>query len=78
MASLKQNRRSTEPAVVMRPGDVERYYGISLPTRWRWERLGWLPARDVFVAGRPYGWRRDTIERAAAGPSAARAALPAA
>ena len=64
------SRKQAVPAAVMRPGDVERYYGVSLPTRWRWERLGLLPARDVYVGGRPYGWRRETIERAAAGLAA--------
>ena len=71
MASPKQSkRRSAPPAAVLRPRDVEEYYGVSLPTRWRWERLGLLPPRDVFLAGRPYGWKRETIERAAAGLTA--------
>jgi predicted DNA-binding transcriptional regulator AlpA len=52
------------------PRAVEAYFGISSPTRWRWERLGLLPPRDVFVGGRPVGWRPETIERAAAGGGA--------
>jgi predicted DNA-binding transcriptional regulator AlpA len=46
------------------PGGVEERYGISAPTRWRWEKLGLLPARDVFVGGKAVGWRPETLEAA--------------
>lgn len=46
------------------PRGVEERYDISAPTRWRWERVGLLPARDVFVGGKPVGWRPETLEAA--------------
>ena len=49
------------------PCGVEERFGISAPTRWRWEKLGMLPPRDVFVAGRPVGWRPETLEAAERG-----------
>ena len=42
---------------------VEERYGISAPTRWRWERSGKLPPRDVRIGGRE-GWRPETLEAA--------------
>jgi hypothetical protein len=51
--------RSKRPPGVIWPGDLERFYGISLSTRWRWERQGQLPARNVFVGGG--GWLADTL-----------------
>lgn len=52
------------------PGGVELRYGISKPTRWRWERDGLLPPRDVHVGGRAVGWRPETLDAADAGPNA--------
>lgn len=49
------------------PRAVEDYFGISGPTRWRWERIGLLPARDVYIGEKAIGWKPETIERAAAG-----------
>ena len=46
------------------PRGVELRYDISPPTRWRWERDGRLPRRDVFIGGRPVGWKPSTIEGA--------------
>jgi hypothetical protein len=46
------------------PRGVELRYDISAPTRWRWERLGLLPARDVFVGGKPVGWKPETLDTA--------------
>jgi hypothetical protein len=51
------------------PSGVEERYDISQPTRWRWERLGLLPKRDVFLAGKPVGWRPETLEAADRGQS---------
>lgn len=49
------------------PLGVERMFGISGCTRWRWERLGKLPPRDYFVAGEAVGWHVETLNRAARG-----------
>lgn len=46
---------------VIWPKGLEKRYGISAPTRWRWERDGQLPARDVFVGG-CRGWKPSTLE----------------
>lgn len=46
------------------PRGVEQRYGISTPTRWRWERQGLLPPRDVYIGGRAVGWRPETLETA--------------
>jgi len=46
------------------PSGVENRYDISAPTRWRWEKDGKLPARDVFVGGIAIGWRPETLEAA--------------
>ena len=46
------------------PSGVENRYDISPPTRWRWEKDGKLPARDVFVGGIAIGWRPETLEAA--------------
>lgn len=50
-------------ADVFWPTTLELRYGISRPTRWRWEKDGKLPPRDVKIAGKS-GWRRSTIEAA--------------
>jgi hypothetical protein len=42
------------PGVIW-PCDIERFYGISTPTRLRWESEGILPARDVHMRARS-GW----------------------
>jgi hypothetical protein len=46
------------------PLGVQKRYDISAPTRWRWEKLGLLPARDVFVGGKAVGWKPETLETA--------------
>lgn len=62
---MADNRNRTAPvrgeAVVWAAG-VERRYGISPVSRWRWERAGKLPPRDVHVGGRS-GWRPETLEQ---------------
>lgn len=60
----KDRRKRPAPvggAVVVWPAGVEARYGITAVTRWRWERDGRLPARDVHVGGRD-GWRPETLE----------------
>lgn len=49
--------------VVVWPKGLERRYGISDTTRWRWEREGKLPARDVNIGGRT-GWKPETLASA--------------
>ncbi len=49
------------------PAGLEQRYDISPPTRWRWERDGKLPPRDVYVGGDAVGWKPATIEAAERG-----------
>jgi len=49
---------------VVWPRGVEERYGISPPTRWRWEKTGKLPPRDFFVNGVASGWRPATLDAA--------------
>lgn len=56
--------------VVVWPAGVSERYGISSVTRWRMERDGRLPPRDVFIAGKPVGWRPTTLEAAERGAPA--------
>ena len=56
----------TQGTVVVWPRGIELRYGISAPTRWRWEKSGRLPPRDVNVGGKT-GWRPETLERAERG-----------
>ncbi|MHB8816248.1 MAG: helix-turn-helix transcriptional regulator [Steroidobacteraceae bacterium] len=55
---------------VIYPRGLEIRYGISLSTRWRWERDGLLPARDVYIGGKAVGWRPETIDTSDRGQSA--------
>jgi predicted DNA-binding transcriptional regulator AlpA len=54
---------------VIWPRGLEARYGISPPTRWRWERDGRLPKRDVFVGEAAVGWRPATLDAAMSGPT---------
>jgi predicted DNA-binding transcriptional regulator AlpA len=64
--------KKTKPApAVLWPTNVQEMYGVTGPTRWRWERDGKLPPRDVYVGGKAVAWYRTTIEAAARGPQAA-------
>jgi predicted DNA-binding transcriptional regulator AlpA len=49
------------------PAGVCQRYDISIPTRWRWERDGKLPPRDVSIGGIKVGWRPGTLDAADAG-----------
>lgn len=65
--SRKSNLARPGGTGVVWPRGIEARYGISAPTRWRWERQGLLPARDVFVAGKAVGWKPTTLDAADAG-----------
>jgi len=54
-------------AAVVWPAGVEKLFDISQPTRWRWERIGRLPARDVNIGGKT-GWKPATIAALVDGP----------
>lgn len=65
---IKSKRAPTEGSAVVWASGVEARYDISAPTRWRWERDGKLPPRDINVGGKT-GWRPETLaahERVAA------------
>lgn len=55
---------------VFLPRHVEARYGVSGMTRWRWEKDGKLPPRDVHIGGKAAGWYASTIERAERGEAA--------
>jgi hypothetical protein len=61
-------RALTRGTHVIYPGALLARYGIALETRWRWERDGRLPPRDVFDArGKAIGWRPETLDKCDAG-----------
>ena len=69
------NRRARKVAIaVIQPSELEQRYDISRPTRWKWEKAGRLPPRDVFIGGRAIGWKPETIESAERGPAVERMA----
>jgi hypothetical protein len=53
-------RAAIQGTHVVWPSGVEQRYGISHVTRWRWERAGKLPPRDINVGGKT-GWRPETL-----------------
>ena len=60
----KARRRVRLPVAeraLARPRDVEAQFDISDTTRWRWERDGKLPKRDMFLGGEAIGWRPATL-----------------
>lgn len=67
-AGRRQKQVRSVGAACIWPSGVQARYGISACTRWRWEKAGKLPPRDVFVGGLPIGWRPETIETAESGP----------
>jgi predicted DNA-binding transcriptional regulator AlpA len=52
---------------VIHPRGVEQRYGFSSVTRWRYEKTGKLPPRDVFIGGVAVGWKPSTLESAERG-----------
>jgi hypothetical protein len=68
-AGREKRSRSVGTACIW-PSGVQLRYDISAPTRWRWEKVGLLPRRDVFVGGKPVGWRPETLEAADRGRAA--------
>lgn len=56
----RARRAPTSGDAVIWPAGVEKRYGVGAVTRWRWERAGTLPKRDVHVGGRS-GWRPETL-----------------
>lgn len=50
--------------IIVWPKDVEKRYGISAVTRWRWEGSNKIPQRDVRLAGERVAWYLSTIEAA--------------
>jgi predicted DNA-binding transcriptional regulator AlpA len=67
-----QKRAPRAGTAVVWPKGVEERYGISAPTRWRWEKIGRLPARDVNLQGKT-GWRPGTLDAAEGGTSSSAA-----
>jgi hypothetical protein len=62
--SIKSNRIGPrQGTAVIWPSGLQERYGISAMTRWRWEKRGLLPARDVSVGGKT-GWRPETLAQA--------------
>jgi hypothetical protein len=59
-----QKKRSEIHPVIVYPRDLEVRYSITSATRWRWEKTGKLPARDVFIGGVAEGWRPETLDSA--------------
>jgi hypothetical protein len=53
------------------PRGIELMYGITPPTRRRWEGNRRLPPRDFYIAGQAVGWKPETIAAAQAGEVAA-------
>jgi predicted DNA-binding transcriptional regulator AlpA len=59
----KAKRAPRKGSAVVWPKGVEERYGISSPTRWRWEKEGKLPPRDFSLGGKT-GWRPETLAAA--------------
>jgi len=62
MTTPKKRAPRAGTAVIWPKGCEDRY-GICSTTRWRWEKSGRLPARDVNVGGKT-GWRPETLAAA--------------
>ena len=70
MTDLRTRGAPVRGTHVIWPSGVEERYGITSVTRWRWERAGKLPPRDVNVGGKT-GWKPETLESAERGRTAA-------
>lgn len=82
MTNAKTTRRSKSPAHsgrkpkqktskslgthVIWPHGLETMLDLSPVSRWRWERSGKLPPRDVNIGGQT-GWKPETIHAALQG-----------
>lgn len=63
MTEIPKRKRKRAPhagTAVIWPQGVQLMYDISAPTRWRWEKIGRLPPRDVNLSGKR-GWRPETL-----------------
>lgn len=69
MAARKRGGPRAGSAVIW-PSGLEERYGISAITRWRWEKSGRLPPRDINVGGKT-GWRPETLAGAESGKTSA-------
>jgi hypothetical protein len=70
MATEQKSSKRVRPTVgtnVIWPHGLQLRYGVSGMMIWKWQKDGKLPARDVFVGGRAFGWKPETIERAEQG-----------
>jgi predicted DNA-binding transcriptional regulator AlpA len=65
---MTDSKKRLAPRVIY-PQGVEQILDVSKPTRWRMEREGRLPARDVFIGGVAVGWKPETIDRALSTPN---------
>jgi hypothetical protein len=61
MTDQRLRRAAVHGTHAVWPSGVQARYGISSVTRWRWERAGKLPPRDVNVGGKT-GWRPETLD----------------
>jgi hypothetical protein len=57
---MKKSIQALRPQGVIWPRDIECFFDISPPTRWRWERSGKLPARDIRIGSRG-GWLAQNL-----------------
>jgi predicted DNA-binding transcriptional regulator AlpA len=67
----KNEERASDRPLILWPNDLEQRYGVSDSTRSRWEKLGKIPARDVYLGGEPVAWYATTIESAERRPAMA-------
>ena len=65
---MSAKQKAVVARVVLYPVDVQVMLNVSESSRWRLEREGKLPPRDVFLGGVAVGWRPETIERALSTP----------
>lgn len=63
-SKVKAARKPKAPVspIVLYPRDVQKLLNISFTGRWRLEKQGRLPPRDVFLGVQAVGWRPETLE----------------
>ena len=64
---IRRRCRPLEGSRIVWPGGVAERYGVTHYTVLRWEKSGQLPPRDVYIGGRPMGWRPETLDAADSG-----------